>query len=30
VPQMYYALLERLAPEDTRLLVLDDGEPRDI
>jgi L-ascorbate metabolism protein UlaG (beta-lactamase superfamily) len=30
VPQMYYGLLDRLAPDDTRLLVLDDSEPEDL
>jgi L-ascorbate metabolism protein UlaG (beta-lactamase superfamily) len=30
VPQMYYRLLESLGPEDTHLLVLDDGEPADL
>jgi L-ascorbate metabolism protein UlaG (beta-lactamase superfamily) len=30
VPQMYHRLLVQLGPEDTRLLVLDDGEPADL
>jgi L-ascorbate metabolism protein UlaG (beta-lactamase superfamily) len=30
VPQMYYRLLDQLGPDDTHLLVLDDGEPADL
>jgi L-ascorbate metabolism protein UlaG (beta-lactamase superfamily) len=30
VPQMYYRLLDQLGPEDTRLRVIDDGEPIDL
>ncbi|HEV7824018.1 MAG TPA: MBL fold metallo-hydrolase [Mycobacteriales bacterium] len=30
VPQLYLGLLQRLGPEDTRFLVLDDGEPADV
>jgi L-ascorbate metabolism protein UlaG (beta-lactamase superfamily) len=30
VPQLYLGLLRQLAPEDTRFLVLDDGEPADL
>jgi L-ascorbate metabolism protein UlaG (beta-lactamase superfamily) len=30
VPQMYYRLIDLLKPDDTRLLVLDDGEPVDL
>ena len=30
IPQMYYRLLDQLGPEDTRLRVIDDGEPIDL
>jgi L-ascorbate metabolism protein UlaG (beta-lactamase superfamily) len=30
VPQLYLGLLRQLGPEDTRFLVLDDGEPADL